>query len=121
MKQSELREWLVEHQGNCPGCGCPSSPWHQLHHVFVRRLKQIDDLTWVKENCSLVCPSCHVPETEGLNLNCALQKFSMGFEPDDIRDWMDSLPLKVKPGLPGFFVEAEEAFYRRDKRGVPIG
>ena len=118
MKQSELREWLVEHQGNCPGCGCPSSPWHQLHHVFVRRLKQVDDLTWTKENCSLVCPSCHVPETEDLNLNCALQKFSMGFEPDDIRDWLDSLPLKVKPGLPGFFVEAEEAFYGR---GVPIG
>jgi len=124
MKQSELREWLVEHQGNCPGCGSPLSPWHSLHHVFHRRLKQIDDLLWVPINISLICPNCHPPamsEAEDLNLNCALQKFSMGFEPDDIRDWLDSLPLKVKPGLPGFFIEAEEAFYSRDKRGVPIG
>ena len=109
MKQSELREWLVEHQEHCPGCGCRSSEWHDLHHVFVRRInKQIDELTWCVENVSLVCPSCHVPEAQDLNLNCTLQKFSMGFEPDDIRDWLDSLPLKVKPGLPGFFLEAEE-------------
>ena len=105
---TELREWLVENQGHCPGCGKRSSPWDNLHHVFVRRLKQIDELTWAPINISLVCPSCHVPESEDLNLNCALQKFSMGFSPNDIRDWMDSLPLKVKPGLPAFFVEAEE-------------
>ena len=108
MKQNELREWLVENQEDCPGCGVRSSPWHNLHHVFHRRLKRIDHLLWCETNISLVCPSCHVPETHDLNLNCALQKFSMGFEPDDVRDWMDSLPLKVKPGLPGFFLEAEE-------------
>ncbi len=108
MKQSELREWLVEHQENCPGCGCRSSPWHSLHHVFHRRLKQIDKFLWVPENISLVCQKCHDPEAEDLNLNCALQKFSMEeSEPNDIRDWMDSLPLKVKPGLPHFFIEAE--------------
>ena len=110
MKLTKLREWLVEYQENCPGCGKRSSPWDSLHHVFHRRLKRIDDLLWVPENISLVCQSCHPPgmsEAEDLNLNCALQKFSMGFEPDDIRDWMDSLPLKVKPGLPAFFVEAE--------------
>ena len=110
MKQAELREWLVEHQEDCPGCGCRSSPWDTLHHLWVRRLKPIDKLLWVPINISLVCPDCHtgMGETEGLRLNCALQKFSMGFEPDDVRDWMDSLPLKVKPGLPGFFLEAEE-------------
>ena len=109
MQQQELREWLVEHQENCPGCGCRSSEWHQLHHVFVRRLnKQIDDLTWVPQNCSLVCPKCHtgMGEAPDLNLNCTLQKFEW-FTPDEIRDWMDSLPLKVKRGLPGFFLEAE--------------
>ena len=110
MKQAELREWLVENQEDCPGCGCRSSPWDHLHHVFVRRLKPVDDLLFVTENISLVCHSCHtgMGEAEDLNLNCALQKFSMkDLEPDDIRDWMDSLPLKVKPGLPGFFLEAE--------------
>ena len=109
MKQAELCEWLVEHQENCAGCGCRSSTWDHLHHVFVRRLKRIDHLLWCETNISLVCPSCHtgMGEAEDLNLNCALQKFSMGFEPDDIRDWMDSLPLKVKPGLPHFFIEAE--------------
>ena len=123
MKQTELREWLVENQEDCPGCGCRSSPWDHLHHVFVRRLKPIDKLLWVPENCSLVCPSRHtgMGEAEDLNLNCALQKFSMkDLEPDDIRDWMDSLPLKVNPGLPAFFIEAEETFYKRDKRGQPI-
>ena len=29
------------------------------------------------------------------------------FSPNDVRDWMDALPLKVKPGLPAFFIEAE--------------
>ena len=120
MKQSELREWLVEHQEDCPGCGKRVGPWDTLHHVFHRRLKRIDHLLWCETNISLVCPTCHNPEAQDLNLNCALQKFAMGFEPDDIRDWMDSLPLKVKPGLPAFFIEAEEAFYKRDKRGQPI-
>ncbi|GAF68535.1 unnamed protein product [marine sediment metagenome] len=123
MKQNELREWLVENQEDCPGCGKRVGPWDTLHHVFHRRLKQIDKLLWVPENCSLICPDCHPPamsEAPNLNLNCALQKFSMGFEPDDIRDWLDSLPLKVKPGLPAFFLEAEEAFHGRDWRGQEI-
>jgi len=35
----------------------------------------------------------------------------MGFTPDDVREWIDGLPFKVKPGLPAFFIQAEEDFY----------
>ena len=120
MTQDELRDWLVENQRYCPGCGYPVHVNDHLHHVFVRRLKQVDDLLWTRLNIALVCPTCHVPEAPSLNLNCALQKWSMGFSPQDVRDWIASLPLKVKPGMRRFFLEAEQNYYGRDWRGQPI-
>lgn len=108
MTHDELRDWLIEHQSGCPGCGYPAHRNDHLHHIFHRRLKQIDDLLWVPINIALVCPTCHVPERHNLNYRAALQKFEQGFTPDKVREWLDGLPLKVKPGLPRFFIRAEE-------------
>lgn len=110
MTHDELRDYLVEHQPACPGCGYPPHWNDHLHHVFVRRLKPIDHLLWHIINIALVCPSCHTPEAPNLNYHAALQKFEMGISPQDVRDWLESLPLKVKPGLRASFVRAEETW-----------
>jgi len=109
----ELREWLVEHQRFCPACRQPVSIHDTLHHLFVRRIKRYEELLWDKCNISLVCPADHIEMGEAPDLNylCALQKWTMGFTPDDVREWIDGLPFKVKPGLPAFFIQAEGDFY----------
>lgn len=103
----ELREWLVEHQQFCPACGDRVTVHDTLHHMFVRRIKRYEDLLFDRINISLVCPGCHTPEAPDLNCLCALQKWTMGFTPQDVREWIDNLPFKVKPGLPKFFIKAE--------------
>lgn len=106
-----LREWLVANQRFCPVCGKSVTIYDDLHHLFIRRMKRYEGLLWTKENIVLVHnQGCHVPEAPNLNYNSALQKFRMGFTPDDIREWIDSLPFKVKPGLPAFFIQAEEDY-----------
>ena len=111
----KLREWLVKHQRFCPSCGKPVSVYDTLHHLFVRQMKQYEDLLWTQLNISIVCPDDHTGMGEAPNLNylCALQKWTMGFTPDDVREWIDGLPFKVKPGLPGFFIEAENDYEKR--------
>ena len=106
----ELRKWLVQYQRFCPVCGRPVSIHDTLHHLFVRRMKRYEDLLWTRENIVLVCPEHHVPEAPDLNYAAALQKWTMGFTPNDIRKWIDNLPFRVKRGLPGWFIRAEEDF-----------
>lgn len=110
----ELREWLVEHQRFCPACRKPMTVHDTLHHVFVRRIKRYGDLLFDRTNISLVCPGCHVPEAPDLNYLCACQKWMIGFTPQDVREWIDNLPFKVKLGLPKFFIKAEET-YRKEQ------
>jgi hypothetical protein len=114
MNQEEMREWLVKHQKHCPVCGRRvMAEGSHAHHLFVRRLKQIDHLLWCVENIVLVCPDCHVPEAPDLNWAAAMQKWAMGFTPQGIREWMASLPTKVPLRVPGWFIEAEEDYYGR--------
>lgn len=110
MNKADLADWLVINQKECPVCGASAHKEMDLHHLWHRRLKLIDKLLWVPINISLVCNPCHVPETEKMNYKCAMQKFGMGFTPDRVRAWLKDLPLKVKPGFPAFFIEAEEAW-----------
>lgn len=81
-----------------------------MHHLFVRRMKSIDPFLWCVENIALVCPRCHVPEAPGLNYLATLQKWKMGFTPQGIREWMESLPTKVPIAPPSWFIEAEEDY-----------
>ena len=110
LKHLELREWLAENQKRCPACGKRICEGDHLHHVFIRRNPSIPEL-YARENMALVCAEDHVPEAPGLNYTATLQKFAMGFTPREIRDWVASLPFKVKPGMPSWFVEAEGDYY----------
>jgi len=116
LNKDELVGWLILNQKTCPACGARlyrDDEKFDLHHLWHRRLKQIDDLLWVPINISMVCHRCHVPETEELNYKCAVQKFRMGFTPSMVVGWLRGLPLKVVPGLPDYFVRAEIDFERR--------
>ena len=85
------------------------SIYDDLHHLFLRRNPD-HPLLYCELNMALVCHNCHVPEAPGLNLKAAVQKWGMGFSPDDVRMWLASLPFKVTPGLPSWFVDAESIY-----------
>jgi hypothetical protein len=116
LNKDELVTWLIKNQKTCPVCGrklFKNDEVFDLHHLWHRRLKQIDSLLWVPINITMLCHRCHVPETPEMNFKCAMQKFRMGFSPKQVRIWLSDLPLKVAPGLPRFFVRAEEEYERR--------
>lgn len=107
-RHEELRQWLKIHQFVCPVCGKRLTGYEDLHHLFVRRMRTIDHLLWCKENISLVCSNCHVPEAPDLNYMAAVQKWHMGFTPQGIREWIDSLPTREPIKIPRWFLLAEE-------------
>jgi hypothetical protein len=107
VNKDELASWLIIHQRKCPGCGARSTREHDLHHLWHRRLKQVDPLLWATINISLVCNPCHVPESKDLNYLCALQKFELGITtPENVLEWLANLPLKVQAPVPAFFYRA---------------
>lgn len=109
----KLRLWLVKFQRVCPVCGKYLSVFDSLHHVFVRRdIKHLHSYLWCKENISLVCHKCHVPEAPRLGYLCTRQKFEMGFSPEHLEEWIDELPTKIDLAPPEFYFEA-----RMDKFG----
>jgi hypothetical protein len=118
MNKDDLVLWLIKNQKTCPVCGkrlFRNMEEFDLHHLWHRRLKQIDPLLWDPINISMLCHRHHVPETAEMNYKCALQKFSMGLDPDEVVCWLRALPLKVKPGLPAFFVRAEQAYMKGER------
>ena len=105
-----LREELCTLQKSCPGCGMPSCTGHDLHHLFVRRIKRYDKLLWHSLNIALVCQSCHtgMGEKSNLNYSATVQKFRAGITPEEIEDWVANLPTKVPIRLPAFYYLAKE-------------
>jgi len=105
-------EWLLSHQKMCP-CG-ENHVLTDVHHVFIRRVKKNMNELYHPANCVAANNACHLAEGHDFQVASALICFDHVGGPDNVRKWVETLPLKIKH-LPNHFVEAETIWNDRKK------
>ena len=108
------RERLALWQKKCPVCRQSIWAGDSLHHWLIRRDKNKPELDVIGYNLLLVHQNCHVPEPPQFGLKCALMVLGeMNIGPEEIEDWVASLPYKVKRELPGHYYKARLELFGR--------
>jgi hypothetical protein len=105
MNRDQMMDWLLRRQRRCP-CG-RTHLLTDVHHVFFRRVKK--DMTELYHPANVVAANnaCHLAAGHDFQLASALICFIHVGGPDQVLEWADTLPLKIKH-LPSHFWEAQE-------------
>ena len=96
-KQRELKErLLVQRGGVCEHCYARQAT--DLHHCLIRRDKRFPQLN-TEENYMIVCHECHMSGI--VDAKVVRDKFwktqCRRYGAEHMQDWLDNLPMKVKP------------------------
>lgn len=98
------RRLLLERSGLCEWClhNKIRKPAHQLHHALIGRMKGKPELD-VEENAMLVCSECHYTgRVEAREVaEWFWERQCVRYGEEHMREWLDGLPLKVKPRYGG--------------------
>jgi len=85
---------LAEKRGNfCEACGRTSRALER-HHCFVHRMRSVPELD-DERNLQAVCRECHATIANSRDNRMRFWQVQLVRYPD-LREWYDSLPLKVK-------------------------